>query len=141
MIKKGMTLMELLVTVTIIGIVSSIAIPNFTVSVERSHVRDATTQLISIWAANQIFRAQNGRYWPLAGQTFPLGGAGGINDSLALGIIPNGMTYSCTGAGAVAPGTFSCTATRGGYVLTVTDAVISAPPLVLGSNPSCAGCP
>lgn len=117
--------MELMIVVSILGVIAAFAIPNYTKSVERSHRRDAETQLTTIWSANQIYRAQNGNYWPndAAGR-----GIADINNDLGLGIIPNGMTYSCAGA-------FTCTAARqppaASFTITVTEAQID------GSNPSC----
>ena len=132
--KKAFTLTELLVVVLIIGIMASFAVPNYTKSVERSHQTDAVNQLTTIWSANQIIRAQTGRFWPADNN----GGFGyliaDINSNLGLGVIQNGMTYNCVGAG-VPPGTFTCTAVRQApataFTVSVTEAVLSA------TNPQC----
>lgn len=128
---QAFTLTELLIAVFIIAVMAAFAIPNYTRAVERSHRRDAETQLTTIWSANQIYRAQNGIFWPTTNDQ----GLTDINNNLGLGIIPNGMTYECDGDGA----TFSCTAVRqpaSSFTITVTEAQISA------SNPSCSGaCP
>ena len=133
------TLTELMVVVIIIGVMASFAIPNYILSIERSHRRDAETQLMTIWSANQIYRAQNGVYWPPPNTT---GDITAINSNLSLGIIPNGMTYNCAGlsADALNPfGRFTCTAARqpsSSFTITVTQTQIS------GTNPSCGGsCP
>lgn len=129
--KKAFTLTELLIAVFIIAVMASFAIPNYSRAVERSHRRDAETQLTTIWSANQIYRAQNGNYWPTANDQ----NLTQINSNLGLGIIANGMTYECDGDGT----NFSCTAARqpsSSFKITLTDAQIS------GSNPSCSGtCP
>ncbi len=127
--KKAFTLTELLVVVLIAGIMASFAIPNYSKAVERSHQTDAVNQLTTIWSANQVYRAQNGRFWPPDNN----GGFGylivDINTNLALGVIENGMTYNCVGAGAP-PGTFACTAARKPpaptFTVRVTEAVLSA---------------
>lgn len=127
------TLTEILVVVIIIGVMASFTIPNYTKSIERSHRRDAETQLKTIWSANQIYRAQNGAYWPPDDN----GGAGyditAINSTLGLGIIPNGMDYICTSA---LTDTFTCRADRqpsASFTITVTQAQID------GTNPNCSG--
>lgn len=128
------TLTELLVVVIIIGLMAAFTVPNYTRSVERSHRKDAETQLKTIWSADQIYRAQNGTYWPS-----PASGSNdiaAINNNLGLGIISNGMTYTCNSA---LTDTFTCTAVRqpsASFTITVTQAQID------GSNPSCSGsCP
>src|SRR3989338_8723727 len=115
----GFTLTELLVVVIIIGVMAAFTVPNYTKSVERSHRKDAETQLKTIWSADQIYRAQNGAYWPpvLSGSN----DIASINSNLGLGIIPNGMTYNCASA---ATDTFTCTAARdpaASFVLSVNE--------------------
>ena len=135
--KFGFTLTELMVVVLITGIMASFAIPNYTKSVERAHQTDAVTQLTTVWAANQVYLAQTGRYWPPSAGPFDVTA---INTSLGLGIIPNGMTYSCAGAGA-SPGTFTCSAVRVApglnFTVRVTDGLVTASnpdPCVGGAN-------
>ena len=131
--------MELMVVVVIIGVLASFAIPNYTTSIERSHRRDAETQLMTIWSANQIYRAQNTLYWPDPSTS---GDLTAINSNLSLGIISNGMTYNCAGLSADASnpfGRFTCTAARqpsSSFTITVTQAQLG------GANPICSGsCP
>lgn len=136
---KAFTLTELMIVVIIIGVMASFAIPNYSKSVERAHRKDAETQLSTIWSADQIYRSQNGQYWPSGGSN----DITAINNTLGLGIIPNGMTYNCTGGPPTVPnpfGTFTCTAVRqppaASFTITVTQAQIDS------SNPSCGGgCP
>ena len=130
------TLTELMIVVAIIGIIAGFAIPNYTKAVERAHLRDAIIQLTNVHAANQIYRAENGSYWPPAnGQDLTA-----INANLDLGILPNGMTYTCGIGAGPAGSTFSCTAVRdppaASFTVTVTQAAVS------GTNPGCTGtCP
>ena len=129
--KYAFTLTELLIVVIIISVMAAFTIPNYSRSIERSHRRDAETQLTTIWSANQVYRAQYGSYWPPNNNGGPGYDITAINSNLGLGIIPNGMTYNCT---SVAANTFTCTAVRqpaSSFTITVTQAQIG------GSNPAC----
>ena len=131
--QNAFTLIELMIVVVIIGIIASFTIPNYAKSIERAHLKDAVTQLITIHSANQIYRAQNGVFWP------PTNGQNlnAINTNLGLGIIANSMTYTCDGNGA----NFSCSAQRAvpraaDFTVTVTNGAITAPPVTGATNPS-----
>ena len=129
---KAFTLTELLIVVFIIGVMAAFAVPSYTRSIERSHKNDAETQLTTIWSAEQIYRAQNGSFWPASGT----GDITAINTNLSLGIIPNGMIYSCSGDGT----NFNCTAARQPPAALFTIAVNQAQ--IDSTNPSCTGnCP
>ena len=131
---RAFTLMELMTVVVIVGIVASFAIPNYQRTIERAHLRDAQTNLMSIHAANQIYRAENSVYWP-----DPVGGprdVTAINTNLRLSIIPNGMQYLCT---TTTLNNYSCSAQRvsgAAFTVTVTEAPTGP------GNPACTGaCP
>ncbi len=129
------TLTELLVVVIIIGVMAAFTVPNYTRSIERSHRKDAETQLKTIWSADQIYRAQNGRYWPPVSASNDIAA---INSNLGLGIIPNGMTYNCN---SVLTDTFTCTAARDPAPPSFT-IIVNEAQIVDGINPSCTGnCP
>lgn len=59
---KGFTLIELLVVVLIIGILASIALPQYTKAVERARMVEAVQVLSDITKAENLFRMQTGRY-------------------------------------------------------------------------------
>ena len=129
---KSFTLTELMVVIIVLGILAGYALPNYARSVERAHMREASGQLRAVHAANQIYRAQNGEYWPGDGNDYPIAN---INSNLGINLIENGMTFSCKGSDG---STFTCTATRDGaaFVVTLTEALLSA------ANPVCSGgCP
>ncbi len=59
---KGFTLIEVLVVVLIIGVLSSIAIPQYMKSVEKSRYAEAAEHLRSIYTAQQDYALHHNRY-------------------------------------------------------------------------------
>ena len=84
--------MELISVMVIIGFIAVFAIPNYQRMVEKSHERDAVTNLRIIAAAQEAYFTEYGAYWPsVAGwQT-----VGAINSNLRINIIENQIQYSC----------------------------------------------
>lgn len=60
--QRGYTLMELLLTVSIITIVTSIALPSYRQHVTRSHRGDAMSALLRVANAQEKFYLQNNTY-------------------------------------------------------------------------------
>jgi type IV pilus assembly protein PilE len=60
--KKGITLIELLIVVVIIGILATVAVPAYTNYMRRGRRADAKTALEQLRAAQEMRRAERGRY-------------------------------------------------------------------------------
>jgi type IV pilus assembly protein PilE len=60
--KKGVTLIEVMVVVAIVGILAAIAIPAYDNYITRSRRSDAFTALETVRAAQEMYRAERGLY-------------------------------------------------------------------------------
>ena len=132
--RHGFTLIEIVVVLTIIGVVTVFAIPNFTLPAERARALNTQNNLLTIYGAEKNYINNNGVF--VAGATLAV-----LNTALFLNIQDDGTyTYSCVLTGP--PSGFTCTATRGVFTITVTNAPILIH--VAGPNPVCsstAWCP
>ena len=113
---RGFTLIEIMMVVAILGMVAIFAIPNYTKSINRSHERAASNNLIIIYSSQNMARNGGGSYQ--AGVD-----VGAINTNLGLGIIPGtNMTYACTVSGGDPPTAFTCNAAYGAiFTLQITN--------------------
>ena len=129
--KRAFTLAEILIVIVIIGILASIALPNYYKTIERSHLRDAENNLMAIHAANRIFFTETGDYWPNGGPFYLTD----INNNLRLSIVANGFTYFCLGS---APLNFYvCVADRDPAATPRYRVTVTQVPINPGVNPIC----
>lgn len=95
--------MEIMIAIVILALLTAFAMPQYRKAVQKTRERDAAAQLLSIRAANFLYRSQAGNYLP----------AGGANDldymngGLGLRIMANDLTYVYASA---TPNTFTATA-------------------------------
>lgn len=66
---KGFTIIELLVVVTLIGLIAAFTIPDYSKSINKSHERDLVMQLTTVHGANLIYQAQRGGFWTAVNET------------------------------------------------------------------------
>lgn len=59
---RGITLMELMVTVIIITILTAVAVPNFSKTIELSHWRTARDLLLTIYSGERLYFDLNNAY-------------------------------------------------------------------------------
>lgn len=104
---QGVTLIELVVVLVIVGILASIAIPGYRQYVLRSHRVEAKTALLKIAAAQEKFYLQNNTYAtnallttaPPAGLGFTASTENGWYTLAIAGGNATGYTASATAAG------------------------------------------
>ena len=137
--RRGFTFIEIMVVLIIVGVLASMAIPDFIASTERARAQDAQNNLLSIYAAQLNYYNNNNQAGFFTGTCDDSANCT-LASTLGINIMLIGWTYSCTGN----VSTFSCTATRSaisGFTLTVTGPTTAIDLVSTGSgrNPSCTG--
>lgn len=61
-IKRGFTLVEILIVVVILGILAAIVVPQFTTAADDARIGNMDTQLSTIQNQIELFRAKTGAY-------------------------------------------------------------------------------
>lgn len=62
-LKKGFSIIELLVVVVVIAVLAAIAFPKYNKAVNETHRREAKTVLNIIRSSEQAYKIDNGRYY------------------------------------------------------------------------------
>src|SRR3954465_1057644 len=88
-----MTLMEVAVVMTIMGIMIAIPVPTFLQSIEQSKLDVAAGHLRSVWSAERFYHLEHGRYGTLAELA---AGAGGGDDLIEPTIAAGETFYGYT---------------------------------------------
>ena len=112
----GFTLTELIVVIIIIGILVTLALPQFSRTKESALGKEARANLKLIAAAEKIYRMEIGGYYPIPAASQSV--ISEINDHLKLSATEANWDYSVTSTG-TPPSTFTVYGDRlgsGGYL-------------------------
>lgn len=96
--QRGLTLMELMVAIVVVGLMAAFAIPSYNKAVNKSEERQMIVNLRSIISAQEIYKAKNGDYWPAAVFSIPTGNKGlsDLNPALRLSVVNDSKyDYQC----------------------------------------------
>lgn len=107
---RGVTLLEMLVIIVIIGVLATLAVTSFEGARERVFGKEAIVSLRLIAAAEKIFRLETNSYYPDSTAS-PVDAIFDINTNLKLQLNENNWDYSISSTG---PGNFTATADRQG---------------------------
>lgn len=94
---KGFTLVELIVSVVIMGVIASLALGQYYKLIERADERHAIDSLLAIASAERMYCAKHGDFWPGTGK--PLENIAVTNAALGTNVtdIPGRMAIICGG--------------------------------------------
>ncbi|MFH1691691.1 MAG: type II secretion system protein [Candidatus Omnitrophota bacterium] len=125
--KNAFTLVELMIVVVIVGILTSLAIPNFTAAKEKTLDKEAIAAMHLIKVAERQYRLATNLYWPTTAVTNT--NINQINGNLSLLLSSSNWVYEVRGAAGGA--TFRARATRLGRNWTINNTLID--PLCSGA--------
>jgi type IV pilus assembly protein PilE len=115
--KRGFTLIELIIVVIAIGILATVAVPQYLKAVERAKSAKAKHALGLVAQAEKMYRAEHDDYFAVVSGT-PINVSPGIGDFVELDDVAadcaNGTGGWCVTVGDTTTTTFTATATRMG---------------------------
>ena len=120
--RSGVTLFELVIVVIAIGVIAAFAVPGYNRAVRRAAERDATVQLMTLHAANLLYKSKTGSFWQAQTSNVQA-----INENLGLNLIANAdMQYNYT---ALSPDHFEASAgwakESGGFTIYINEKPIT----------------
>ncbi|MDD5136681.1 MAG: prepilin-type N-terminal cleavage/methylation domain-containing protein [Candidatus Omnitrophica bacterium] len=124
---RGVTLIEILVVIIIIGVLVALALPNYGPMKEHSVGKEAQASLKLIAAAEKIYRMEMGFYYPYGG---PSNDTTAINQFLRLSLYDTNWFYNVSAT----TGTFNAVAQRRSGACNYTITHTTTDPL---PNPNC----
>jgi len=101
--KCGATLLELVIVLTVLGVLASLGIPSFQLALEQSRAQVASANLEAVWSAQRLYWLQNHTY---ASDLATLQSAGMLDPSLG------GQTFYAYEIASADDASFMATATR-----------------------------
>ena len=106
---RGITLLELLVVLAMVGIVTSLALPSFQRQVARTYRTEAMTALLALQNAEETFYLRHGMYTADVAAPRPAGlglstGSASNKYLLSVALAADGQTYVATAAPAAEGG-------------------------------------
>ena len=114
--KNAFTLIEIMIVIIILGIVAGFGLPKYNKAMEDAREKNATTQLLTIQSAQNLYYSKAGKYWVPATNEATLDD---INNNLAIGIIGGAATYCCETQADTT--TYACHADFGTYSLDISE--------------------
>jgi prepilin-type N-terminal cleavage/methylation domain-containing protein len=106
--RRGTSLIELMVAMTIMGVLISFSVPSFTRAVEQSKADVAGANLRAVWSAQRLYRLDN----PAYAATLDILVAAGLLDPNFPGTLGSATTPYNFAVGTYDAQTFTITATR-----------------------------
>ncbi len=122
---RGFTLIELMVVISIIGIIAGISVVSYSNAKEKSLDKEATAALILIRNAERQYFSRFERFWP-SGTTITT--LAQINGNLSLDLSSANWAFGVTGGASGI--TFNASCTRAGRTWAIAG---------LSGNPTCSG--